>query len=420
MSELYHKDVTNLNNVVCFAEFPVGSRSFAALTPFLTDATIIITYSTGIVRSFYSRAVPVYFQPGVLMYIEFASRMIGMVIFALVGARLGVNAAAALALPDLGVSFIFALVGILFGLIMTPWITVRPLRALSRFINEMPVETLFTTLVGLLLGLLVGLLAAYPLSLADEPWGALLPVLVLALSAYLLTTIFNIRSREVWQFLSDWFGVGPKRNALAAGSERQLILDTSVLIDGRIVDIAQTGFIGGTLVVPRFVISELHRVADSSDAQRRNRGRRGLTKLNELQHEPGIAFRIVEDEVEDVPEVDDKLIALALRLNSPVVTIDFPMNQVAAAQGATVLNINSLANAVRSAYIPGETFAIRVIQDGKEQGQGVGYLEDGTMVIIEHGKEFMDRTIYVEVTKLINRETGRIIFAKPAENSRSG
>ncbi len=349
------------------------------------------------------------------MYIEFVSRMIGMVIFALAGARLGVGAAAALGLPELGVSFIFSLVGILFGLIMTPWITVRPLRALSRLVKEMPVEVMFTTLFGLMLGLLVALLAAYPLSLLDEPLGTVIPLLVLLLATYLLTTIFNVRSREVWLFLSEWLGVGPRRSLLGAGAERQLILDTSVLIDGRIVDIARTGFIGGTLIVPRFVISELHRVADSSDAQRRNRGRRGLTKLNELQREPGIAFKIIEEDLEDIAEVDDKLVALALRMNSPVVTIDYPMNQVAAAQGATVLNINALANAVRSAYIPGETFAIRIIQDGKEPGQGVGYLEDGTMVIIEGGKESMDRTIYVEVTKLINRETGRIIFAKPVE-----
>lgn len=349
------------------------------------------------------------------MYIEFVSRMIGMVLFALAGARLGILAAAALGLPELGVSFIFGLVGVLFGLILTPWITVRPLRWLSRLVKEMPVEVMFTTLFGLVLGLMIALLAAYPLSLLDEPFGTLVPLFILLLATYLLTTIFNIRSREVWLFLNEWLGWGPKGSLLGAGTERQLILDTSVLIDGRIVDIAKTGFIGGTLIVPRFVISELHRVADSSDAQRRNRGRRGLTKLNELQREPGIAFKIIEEDFEEVAEVDDKLVMLALHMNAPVVTIDYPMNQVAAAQGATVLNINALANAVRSAYIPGETFAIRVIQDGKESGQGVGYLEDGTMVIIEGGKESMDRTIYVEVTKLINRETGRIIFAKPVE-----
>jgi uncharacterized protein YacL len=201
--------------------------------------------------------------------------------------------------------------------------------------------------------------------------------------------------------------------AQLAGTERQLLLDTSVLIDGRIVDIAKTGFIGGTLIVPRFVVSELHRVADSSDNQRRARGRRGLAKLNELQRENSIAFKIIEDDAEEEREVDDKLVALALRLNAPVVTIDFPLNQVAKAQGATVLNINSLANAVRSIYIPGETFAIRILQEGKEANQGVGYLEDGTMVIVENGKPFMDRTIYVEVTKAITKDTGRIIFATP-------
>ena len=131
---------------------------------------------------------------------------------------------------------------------------------------------------------------------------------MLLLATYLLTTIFNVRSREVWLFLSEWVGLGPKRSLLGAGTERQLILDTSVLIDGRIVDIANTGFIGGTLIVPRFVISELHRVADSSDAQRRNRGRRGLTKLNELQREPGIAFKIIEEDLDEVAEVDDKLV----------------------------------------------------------------------------------------------------------------
>lgn len=350
------------------------------------------------------------------MSIDFAARLIGMVVFALVGARLGVTAAAALALPELAVSFIFGLVGVLFGLILTPWITTRPIRAFSRLINEVPVEKLITSLIGLLIGLVIGLLVAYPLSLLDNPWGSILPTLTTLVTAYLLTVIFRVRAREFWAFYNDLRGDKPRQTNSVMGSERQLILDTSVLIDGRIVDIAKTGFLGGTLVVPRFVISELHRVADSSDAQRRNRGRRGLTKLNELQRDSGVLFKIVEDEIEERSEVDDKLVALAIRMNSPIVTIDFPMNQVARAQGATVLNINALANAVRSVYIPGEAFALRIIQEGKEQNQGVGYLEDGTMVIVENGKPYMDRTIYVEVTKLINKETGRIIFAVPEDS----
>lgn len=349
------------------------------------------------------------------MSIDFASRMIGMVVFALVGARLGINAATAFALPELATSFIFALVGILFGLVLTPWITVRPIRLISRVVNEMPIDVLFTALVGMFIGLLIALLAAYPLSTLDDPFGSLLPPIVLLLGVYLTTTIFQVRSREVWLFLNEWFGIGRRHQGESAVIERQLLLDTSVLIDGRIVDIARTGFVGGTLVVPRFVIAELHRVADSSDTQRRARGRRGLSILNDLQRANGVLFKIIEEDVPDVPEVDDKLVALAVRLKAPILTIDFPMNQVAKANGAQVLNINELANAVRSAYIPGESFALRILQDGKEAGQGVGYLEDGTMVIVEGGASFMDRTIYVEVTKLITRDTGRIIFAKPSE-----
>lgn len=347
------------------------------------------------------------------MPVDFTARMIGMFIFALVGARLGVSAAASLNLPDLAVSFIFALVGVLFGLIMTPWLTTRPIRLLRRFVTELPMEVLFTSLIGLFIALLLGVLLSIPLSLLEAPFGTLLPIIVLLVLIYVFTSLGSVRSREIWVFLAEWLGVRPKKLTGAMVGERQLLLDTSVLIDGRIVDIAQTGFVGGTLVVPAFVIDELHRVADSSDAQRRNRGRRGLDKLGELQRDASIAFRIIEDDVDDITEVDNKLIVLALRLKAPIVTIDYPLNQVAVAQGAEVLNINELANAVRSIYIPGETFAIRVIQEGNQPGQGVGYLEDGTMVIVENGRDFMDRTIYVEVTKLINRPTGRIIFTQP-------
>lgn len=346
------------------------------------------------------------------MSTEFLVRIIGMFIFAFVGARVGVSAAEALRLPELPISFIFGLVGVLFGLILTPILTVRPIRHLRHSIVEIPLEVLFTGFIGLFVGLMVALLLAYPFSQLPEPWGWLIPPLLCIVLAYLSTTIFLQRSREVWIFMSEWLNLGTK-HVMSKGGSQKFLLDTSILIDGRIVDIAKTGFLNGTLIVPRFIISELHQVADSSDSQRRNRGRRGLSKLNELQREPTIHFQIIEDDVEDVEEVDDKLIALALRLASPILTIDFPMNQVAQAQGVEVLNINALANAVRSAYIPGESFPLRVLQEGKEFGQGVGYLEDGTMVIVENGREYMDRTIYVTVTKLINKESGRIIFATP-------
>src|SRR5262245_12946591 len=342
---------------------------------------------------------------------DFIARLIGMAFFALLGARIGTDAAPSLGLPDTATSIIFSMIGVLFGLLIGPWISVRPLRSLRRAVTETPVDTLLTSLIGLIGGLAIALLLAYPLSQLQSPFGNYAPSIASAIFGYLGLTLFRLRSRELLGMLNE--RSGRRARALFMGGERTILLDTSVLIDGRIVDIAKTGFLGGTLAVPRFVISELQRVADSSDTQRRNRGRRGLERLNALRREPGVAFNIIEEDAEEVTEVDDKLIALAVRLNAPIVTIDFPMNQVARAQGVNVLNINSLANAVRSAYIPGETFALRIIQEGKEQNQGVGYLEDGTMVIVENGKGFMDRSIYVTVTKLISKETGRIIFAVP-------
>lgn len=350
------------------------------------------------------------------MSFDFLFRLIGMVVFALVGARLGVDIAAASGLPADLSSFVFALLGMLFGLVLTPWITVRPIRAVSKAINEKPPDVLVLALLGLLLGLLVGLLLAFPLSLLPGPLGDLLPPAVSVAAGYIGLTIAALRARELWAFIGDLLRIGPAVSRIRRGTaaERQLLLDTSVLIDGRIVDIAKTGFLGGTLIVPRFVLNELHQVSDSSDPLRRNRGRRGLAKLNELQRDPSIPLTIVEDDFENVVEVDSKLVMLAIQMEASIVTNDYNLNRVAEAQNVEVLNTNLLANAVRAVFIPGETFPIHVIQEGRDPDQGIGYLEDGTMVVIAGGKEFMDRTINVTVTRLINKETGRMIFAEPA------
>ncbi len=262
----------------------------------------------------------------------------------------------------------------------------------------------------------MALLLAYPLSLIQGPLGDLLPAVLAVLAGYLGMTIFTLRSREFWSFIGERFPGTKRRFMFGSGTERQILLDTSVLIDGRIADIAKTGFLGGTLAVPRFVITELHQVADSSDPLRRNRGRHGLAKLNELQREAIMPFKIIEDDFPTIPEVDDKLVALAIQMNAPIVTNDYPLNRIAETQGVMVLNVNALSNAVRSIYLPGDTFPIRIIQEGRESNQGVGYLEDGTMVVVEGGKDYMDRTINVTVTKFINRDTGRMFFAEP-ENS---
>lgn len=341
----------------------------------------------------------------------FISRIIGVVVFSILGIRIGNSLANFINLGEAESAFIFFWVGALFGLTATPWITVQPIQRIRRAINEMPVPKLLMAIIGGLIGLLLAVLLAFPLSLLEEPIGEVAPAIVSVVFGYLGMTIFSIRANEIMEALSERFGGRTRR--LSNFTTRQLLLDTSVLIDGRIVEISETGFIGGTLVIPRFVLNELHRVADSPDPLRRNRGRRGLAKLNELQRNNDLPVKIIEDDPEDFTEVDAKLIALSIQLNASLVTNDFNLNQVADAQGVDVLNINALANAVRAVYIPGETFAIRIIQEGRDPNQGIGYLDDGTMVVVESGQRYMDRNIEVEVTKLINRPTGRMIFAVP-------
>ncbi len=342
-------------------------------------------------------------------------RITGLIVFAFIGSRLG----GALAhLTEFGAeesTLIFAGLGALVGLIAAPWISIVPFRFWRRHASEMTVPRLMLAILGGLVGLTVALMLAFPLSLLGDPVGRILPAIVSLVCGYLGMNLFNIRSGEILDVISE--KIMGRQRRLQPYANRQLLLDTSVLIDGRIVEIAETGFIGGTLVIPRFVLSELHRVADSSDPLRRNRGRRGLAKLNELQRNNDLPVKIVDDDPQDFGEVDAKLVALSIQLNASLVTNDFNLNQVADAQGVDVLNINALANAVRSVYIPGEKFAIRIIQQGRDPNQGVGYLDDGTMVVVESGQKYMDRNVSVEVTKLINRPTGRMIFAVPEAKS---
>jgi uncharacterized protein YacL len=345
------------------------------------------------------------------MTIEFAFRILGMIFFAVLWARLGAQAAEFLSLDVESRAFVFGLAGVLFGLIMTPWFTIRPVRALYKNVNEMAIERLLMTLFGALVGLTLALLASYPISLLPQPLGTIGPAIISIVAAYLGMSIFGTRAREITDTILSRFSKTPLQSATQ--SNRKLLLDTSVLIDGRIVDVAETGFIGGVLIVPRFVLNELHRVADSSDMLRRNRGRRGLDLLKKLQQSEVIQLSFWEEDFEDIPEVDHKLIALAQHLSGVVVTNDYNLNQVAEAQGVSVLNINVLANALRPMYIPDETLSIRIMQEGRDPNQAVGYLDDGTMVVVENGKMYMDRTIIVRVTKLINRPTGRMIFAVP-------
>ena len=196
------------------------------------------------------------------------------------------------------------------------------------------------------------------------------------------------------------------------------MLDTSVIIDGRIADISHTGFIEGTMVIPRFVLAELQHIADSADALRRNRGRRGLDMLNKLQKESIVPIRITDLDVEDVHEVDDKLMRLAKNLRCAIVTNDYNLNRVAELQGIRVLNINELANAVRTVVLPGEQMRIRIVQEGKELAQGVAYLDDGTMVVVDNGKKHIGSVIDVVVTRMLQTNQGRMIFGAPVDDKK--
>ncbi|MBM6838722.1 TRAM domain-containing protein, partial [Clostridium saudiense] len=194
------------------------------------------------------------------------------------------------------------------------------------------------------------------------------------------------------------------------------VLDTSVIIDGRIFDICKTGFIAGTLIIPSFVLDELRHISDSSDALKRNRGRRGLDILNKIQKELDIETEVWEGDFPEIAEVDSKLLKLAQTLNGKVITNDYNLNKVAEVQGVPVLNINELANAVKPVVLPGEEMNVVVNKEGKESSQGIAYLDDGTMIVVEGGKKFIGEKLDVIVTSVLQTAAGRMIFAKQKEN----
>ncbi len=361
------------------------------------------------------------------MSIEFIFRLIGMVVFAIIGvvwgAQLGQIATAGGASSTFSVeeyAFTLGLVGALIGLILTPFITIRPMRAIRSLLTRVSAQTLFAALFGLIAGLIIAVLLAFPLSRLPSPFGEILPFIGVVFFGYLGVSVFVMRQNDLF---SLWGNIS-KTQPPAAGSpaaegganwaeSRTILLDTSVIIDGRIADIARTGFLPGSLLIPRFVLNELQYIADSPDSLRRQRGRRGMEVLAQLQKEPIIPVRISDIDVEGVRDVDDKLVILARQLRCPILTNDYNLNRIAELQGVTVLNVNELANAVKSVLLPGETLSVRVIQEGKESGQGVGYMEDGTMVVIENGNKYLNQEILVTVTKVLQTAAGRMIFARP-------
>ena len=301
------------------------------------------------------------------------------------------------------------------GFAILPYLTVVPAGWLLREIEHLSTAEFVTAVVGLLIGLLMGLLLGLPLSAFPDPLGTWLPLgvsLFLGLGMLGLT----VAKREDLLLAAEAIGIVrrpvPEHGAAVAG-DPHIVVDTSAIIDGRIAEIVESGFIYGTLVVPKFVLEELQHIADSSDTLRRNRGRRGLEILNRMQKESTTPVEILDEDVPDIAEVDAKLVALARVRSKAILTNDFNLNRVAELQGVRVLNINSLANAVKPAVLPGEELRVRVIQEGKEPGQGVGFRDDGTMIVVEGGLRYIDKDLDVAVTRVLQTVAGRMIFAQP-------
>jgi uncharacterized protein YacL len=304
---------------------------------------------------------------------------------------------------------------IVVGFAILPYLTVVPAIWIVRRVEDLSTAEFVAAVLGLLIGLLMGLLLGLPLSNFDPPLGTWLPLGVSLLFGLGMLGL-TVAKRADLLVAAEAIGVIRRQDPDDAAGRRgdpHIVVDTSAIIDGRIAEIIESGFIYGTLVIPRFVLDELQHIADSSDALRRNRGRRGLEILNRMQKEPGTPVEIVEDDVPDVSEVDAKLVALALTRSRVILTNDFNLNRVAELQGVRVMNINSLANAVKPAVLPGEELHVRVIQEGKEPGQGVGFLDDGTMIVIEGGARHIDRELDVSVTRVLQTVAGRMIFAQP-------
>jgi uncharacterized protein YacL len=390
------------------------------------------------------------------------TRIVGMLLAIAIALGVGINNAGSIddvskhnGWPILiGIALVCGLV----GLFIAPYVIIYPYRWVYNRIRRLNVGDVVAGVIGLMVGLIIAALLTLPISqLKFLSLGTWLPTIVALLCGSLGVGVAVLLKQDFIHLAGAAFvnraarraereereqrerereaeerderderegREGRWRDRAGRGKkERQgdrLLVDTSAIIDGRIADIGQTGFIAGTLVVPRFVLEELQHIADSADSLRRNRGRRGLDVLNRLQKETGVPVEISDADADGTHEVDAKLVKLARQWHCPIITNDFNLNRVAALQGVKVLNINELAHAVKPILLPGEEMAVKIIQEGKEFGQGVGYLDDGTMIVVEGGKSHIGNNVDVVVTRVLQTIAGRMIFAQPKQGQSIG
>ena len=318
--------------------------------------------------------------------------------------------------------YVSVLLGAIIFYFITFWLVdyvVNFMKWLEEQLVKLPITDIIFGSLGLLVGLIVAFLIGTAFNSIRVPiLNTAVPIILTLLFGYLG---FQVGFKKRDELLNLLLKTSKKRSTNSDDSEEDdkgqklKILDTSVIIDGRIADICQTGFLEGTIVIPQFVLNELQHIADSSDALKRNRGRRGLDILNRIQKELPIKVEMYEGDFEDIQEVDSKLVKLAKISGGIVVTNDFNLNKVCEFQNVAVLNINDLANAVKPVVLPGEEMSVQVIKDGKEHNQGVAYLDDGTMIVVEGGRDYIGKRLDVVVTSVLQTSAGRMIFAKPKQ-----
>jgi uncharacterized protein YacL len=313
-------------------------------------------------------------------------------------------------------SFLFGgLLGAIVGLLLAPFLVSKLWQLtywLEAKLNKMPVNDVLAGSLGLAIGLIISNLlgsAFLPIPFV----GKYIPGFLSIILAYVGINVAIRKRDEMFAMIAalPWISKD-KQKEKGVNIAQFKILDTSVIIDGRIADICKSGFIEGTLLIPVFVLEELQHIADSSDLLKRNRGRRGLDILNRIQKELGMFVQIDSRDFEEISEVDSKLVKLGQLLKGKIITNDYNLNKVAELQGVPVLNINELANAVKPVVLPGEEMVVHVVKDGKELGQGVAYLDDGTMIVVDGGKRHIGETMEVLVTSVLQTAAGRMIFAK--------
>ena len=329
------------------------------------------------------------------------------------------------------------LAGVIIGGVLVPYLILKPWRISAEYIDSLPGSALISGTAGLLVGLVVASLVSIPLyTLSGWPgWGV--PVIVSVVLGVFGLSLGVQRERDMRAIFpgleapasramgstmngagvtssgKGWTGKADKVKTRGSSRNGSILVDTSAIIDGRIADLSTTGFLEGSLVVPRFVLDELRHIADSSDPLRRNRGRRGLEVLGKLRKDDAVPLQVLDVGVENGNEVDAVLVQLAREMKSAILTTDYNLNRVAELQGVQVLNVNELANALKSIVLPGEELRVNIVQEGKEAGQGVAYLDDGTMVVVEGGRRYLNAFHDVVVTRVLQTAAGRIIFAQP-------